>query len=335
MYLLATLLHASAMRPLHAGGQPSDGASVRSAGDVSGEAWREHVRSIFAGTTPERVADHALSGAMHRAELGRVNAYGISGGAQVFTRSRRAANAIGGDDIKLSVQLSGTGVFAQEGEVTVVRRGELAIYDMGRPYLLTFDGAWSCAVMTVPRAAVSLQWRPVSGAMNRALPASSGTAQVLARFLASTVRESKTIFAPSAARGLGDAALALFTATIADATGAIYDTPADAMRAQVLDYVRMHLSDPMLSHASVAAHFHLSSRTLDRLFAEEPSTLTAHIRLMRLQAARRELLDPALRVHTIAWLATRWGFADAAHFSRSFKAAFGISPSEERRFAGN
>jgi AraC-like DNA-binding protein len=334
LHLLATLLHPSAMQPLQAGGQSSVGASVRSVGDESGEAWREHVRSIFAGTTPERVADHALSGAMHRAELGRISTYGISGGAQVFSRSRRAANGVGGDDIKLSVQLSGTGVFAQDGAVTVVRRGELAIYDMGRPYLLTFDGGWSCAVMTVPRAAVGLQWQSVSGAMNRALPASSGTAQVLARFLTAAVRESATISAPAATRDLGDAALALFTATIADVTSSTFDTPAHALRAQVLDHVRMHLGDPSLTHASVAAHFHLSPRTLDRLFADEPLTLTGHIRFLRLQAARRELVDPALRMHTLAWLATRWGFADAAHFSRSFKAAFEVSPSEARRLVG-
>jgi AraC-like DNA-binding protein len=318
---------------LQAGRQTTGGSSTRAADDESGEAWREHVRSTFAGTIPERMADHALSGVMRRADLGPVNAYRISGGAQVFSRSRRDAVSVGADDLKLSVQLSGTGMFAQDGAVTVVRRGELAIYDMGRPYLLTFDGAWSCAVMTVPRTAIGLQWQPLSGAMHRALPASSGTARVLARFLTTTVRESATISAPAASRDLGDAALALFNATIADATSTPYDTPAHALRAQVLEHVRTHLADPSLTHASVAAHFHLSPRTLDRLFADEPRTLTGHIRVLRLHAARRDLLNPALRLHTIAWLATQWGFADAAHFSRSFKAAFGMSPSEARRLA--
>jgi len=32
----------------------------------------------------------------------------------------------------------------------------------------------------------------------------------------------------------------------------------------------------------------------------------------------------------VAAIAARWGFVDAAHFSRAFKTAFGISPSEYR-----
>jgi AraC-like DNA-binding protein len=32
-------------------------------------------------------------------------------------------------------------------------------------------------------------------------------------------------------------------------------------------------------------------------------------------------------------IAFRWGFKDSAHFSRSFKREFGISPSEVRRNA--
>jgi AraC-like DNA-binding protein len=34
---------------------------------------------------------------------------------------------------------------------------------------------------------------------------------------------------------------------------------------------------------------------------------------------------------TITEIALKWGFSDAAHFSRSFKASFGISPNAFRR----
>lgn len=288
---------------------------------------------MFAGTTPEPVDERGPFGKVRRAELGRVASYGVSGGAQLFSRSHRDVRSAGVDDLKLSVQLNGTGVVAQDDAVTVVRPGQLAIYDTGRPYSLHFEDAWSCAVMTVPRTAIGLRWQSVRGAMHRALPASSGIGRVLARFITTTVRECTTLSTPLAGYELGDAALTLFTATIADATASSRISPAQMLRAEILEYVRTNLADAQLTHAALAARFNLSARSLDRLFADEPFTLAEHIRALRLRAAHRDLLDPNLRPHTIAWLAGRWGFADAAHFSRSFKRAFGISPSEARRAA--
>ncbi len=51
----------------------------------------------------------------------------------------------------------------------------------------------------------------------------------------------------------------------------------------------------------------------------------------RLLRCHRELLKPA--AGTISDVAFRWGFSDAAHFSRAFKAQFGPSPRQLRRQA--
>ncbi|MGW9499321.1 helix-turn-helix domain-containing protein [Streptomyces prasinus] len=44
----------------------------------------------------------------------------------------------------------------------------------------------------------------------------------------------------------------------------------------------------------------------------------------------RDLTDPRLRSRSIRAIATRWGFVDAAHFSRAFRAAYGVSPRDHR-----
>jgi AraC-like DNA-binding protein len=45
---------------------------------------------------------------------------------------------------------------------------------------------------------------------------------------------------------------------------------------------------------------------------------------------RRDLLDPALRDRPVSAIAARWGITDPAHFSRLFRATYGVPPSEYR-----
>ena len=106
---------------------------------------------------------------------------------------------------------------------------------------------------------------------------------------------------------------------------------ADAVRLQVLAYIRAHLDDLELSHNQVAAVHHIAPRTLSRLFEDEPSSVTAYIRTCRLQAVRRDLGDPLMGQRSIAAIAARWCFTDQAHFTRAYRAEFGVTPSASRR----
>jgi AraC-like DNA-binding protein len=45
---------------------------------------------------------------------------------------------------------------------------------------------------------------------------------------------------------------------------------------------------------------------------------------------RADLCDPALRNRTISDIAFSWGFVDASHFSRAFKARFGCTARDVR-----
>ena len=51
--------------------------------------------------------------------------------------------------------------------------------------------------------------------------------------------------------------------------------------------------------------------------------------------ARRELRDPLHAGKPVGAVAARWGFLDAAHFSRTFRDVFGVSPSDWRRGAAD
>ncbi len=54
------------------------------------------------------------------------------------------------------------------------------------------------------------------------------------------------------------------------------------------------------------------------------------IRGLRLDQARRDLLDPRLAGRPIASIACVCGFGDLSGFNRAFKEAYGVSPKELR-----
>ncbi|HYP73799.1 MAG TPA: helix-turn-helix domain-containing protein, partial [Microbacterium sp.] len=85
-----------------------------------------------------------------------------------------------------------------------------------------------------------------------------------------------------------------------------------------------------LSPGSIAAAHYISTRHLHGLFQEQGTTVSTWIRMRRLEQCRRDLADPLHAGSPVAAISARWGFVDAAHFSRSFKQAYGVSPSEYR-----
>lgn len=70
------------------------------------------------------------------------------------------------------------------------------------------------------------------------------------------------------------------------------------------------------------------------LFREDGRTVGTFIREQRLERCRAGLADPRLAGRSVAAIAVRAGFSDAAAFSRAFKARYGMPPGEYRRLHG-
>jgi AraC-like DNA-binding protein len=134
---------------------------------------------------------------------------------------------------------------------------------------------------------------------------------------------------------LGEGLLDLVRALLAqrDETARAPERSADVLRAQVNEYIDAHLGDPDLAPAAIAREHFISRSYLYRLFEKEGESVWETIRTRRLERARRDLVDRTLSGETIFAIASRWGFVSKSHFSRSFRSAYGLSPSELRRDA--
>lgn len=99
-----------------------------------------------------------------------------------------------------------------------------------------------------------------------------------------------------------------------------------AIRAR--DEIERRLGSPSLNVDHLCRTLGISRTSLQRLFEEEGGVGT-YIRGRRLEAVRSALADPR-NGETIATLADRFGFSDAAHLSRLFRARYGSAPSDYR-----
>ncbi|PPK64495.1 helix-turn-helix transcriptional regulator [Actinokineospora auranticolor] len=100
-------------------------------------------------------------------------------------------------------------------------------------------------------------------------------------------------------------------------------------RRAAVDFIRDHLADPALTAARIADALFISRRRLYQLF-DDGDGVSGRIRAMRVERAKELLADPAQAVRGIGEISRQCGFANAAHFSRTFRKAVGATPREFR-----
>jgi AraC-like DNA-binding protein len=101
---------------------------------------------------------------------------------------------------------------------------------------------------------------------------------------------------------------------------------ADTLVTRVLAYLREHLTDPSLSPQSIAHAHRVSVRQLYKVFAAADLSLEQWVIDQRLEADRTALASADRRRRSIAATAHASGFRDASHFTRRFRAAYGVTP---------
>jgi AraC-like DNA-binding protein len=234
----------------------------------------------------------------------------------------------------------GSSVVEQDGRQARLSAGEFAFYDTRRPYEVNcgVDADRPTQIMTFMFSPSLLplsrdQLRPLAA---RRIRAGSGLGDLTSQFLLHLARNIDH-YSPAEAARLSTAALEVLATRLAHELDADSWSTSEARRHALLTtiqaFVQRHLGDPQLSPAAIASAHHMSVRSLHQLFHDEGLTVAGWIRRRRLERCRRDLCDPALATRPVASIAATWGFASAADFSRVFRAAHGMPPSEYRESA--
>ncbi|MGX1135485.1 AraC-like DNA-binding protein [Streptomyces glaucescens] len=293
------------------------------------EALRQTIRQqvvpveLVLPRRPELVfADVAIT------EMGSLQVTSVQANPATVHRTPRLARADDEPVLFISLQVSGESTVLQDGRNATLRPGDIAFYDTRRPYTLLFDHGVDMHFFRVPVGDLGLPDAVIRQAMARTLGAGGTVGGLTAGYL-TQLAASPELHEGAASRLLAGPSMELIRATLAAqsdrtdlAAGPLHET----LAVRVLDYMRAHLSDPTLTPASVASAHHISVRHLYAVLARSGVTFGEWVRTHRLEACRRELSRVPPSAETIAALAHRWCFKSAAHFSRTFKAAYGMPP---------
>ncbi|KPC65284.1 helix-turn-helix domain-containing protein [Streptomyces chattanoogensis] len=267
-------------------------------------------------------------------DLGAVTVWSATFQPLVFRRTPELIRQSDPEAYHLSLIVRGAGVGVWRHRETEYKPNDLFINSSSLPNDVhsTSDPAQTVA-LEVPKALLPLPRDTAGRIVGAPVSARDGMGALLARVLTQLTADTTTFHpcdGPRLGAVLTDLVAALFAHILEAGPCLPPETHRRALALRIQAFIREHLHDPHLTPSSIAAEHHISTSYLHRLFRDEDTTVAAWIRRLRLEAARRDLTDPALHAIPIHAIATRWGFPRAADFSRTFRAAYGTTPRGHR-----
>ncbi|MCS5498353.1 helix-turn-helix domain-containing protein [Cnuibacter physcomitrellae] len=295
------------------------------------ERFGRDVSSAFVTLEVQRTVRRRFTGRVRSAMIDGVVVSQVTASPHRVIRTAESIAVDGGHWIKTSLQQSGTAVLQQDGRSVLLQPGDIAVYDTVRPYSLTFPDDYRTLVMMCPAERLGVPAGALATLTARRFGSDDGLGAIVVPMLSSLV-ESVSGSADALGPRIVSSALDLLSTMLDDGLDAFgrRDDGKDRVWKQVAWYIEAHLGAPGLTPESIAAAHYMSTRSLHSLFRAHGVSVARWVKASRLERCRRELVDPLMRSESVAAIARRWGFADAAAFSRSFRATYGYPPSAVR-----
>ncbi|MGW5348950.1 AraC family transcriptional regulator [Streptomyces sp. NPDC004031] len=302
------------------------------------DVWHDLMSSTHApmDLTSDYAAD--FRGTLRLMDLGGMTLWPANFPQLTFHRTPRRIRQSDPETVNLSLVVQGEASTRwPDRPQRDLRAGDFHMNVSSVPMSVAGAGPWIEMIgVEVPRCALSLPWDRVRDVVGRDLPGRTGIGALVAQFLTqvtSHTSEYRQADAPRLGRVLADLVSAQFAHVLDAEDGLPPETRTRALTLELMAFIRGHLADGDLTPSSVAAARHISRSHLHRLFQAQGTTVAAYIREQRLEGARRELADTARESVPVHAIAARWGFKDHATFSRSFRAAYGVTPRDFRHAA--
>jgi AraC family transcriptional activator of tynA and feaB len=287
--------------------------------------WLELICRHFPRATGVRDNTAPFSGHLERSVLGAVEVSDIRCSSLKYERGRQDQLKDDCEDFLVSMLVEGRARIEQCGRAAMQEPGDFVLYDAARPFVYEFPTNYQMMLVKIPRK--TLLCRLPNAERLTAVKFSStsplgGLASMMVRSAAGLDLPGQSSCSAKVGSSLIDILTASFETELQGDNDLVDRQAAILKRAK--DYIRAHMDDSDLDVEMIASAVHVSSRTLSRAFASEGISVIRWLWRERLSASHTVLSEG--RASQVADVALGCGFVSGSHFSRMFKATYGVLP---------
>jgi AraC-like DNA-binding protein len=293
-------------------------------------AWRDVVNGWLLNVETQQVSDAPFRGsaclrALPDLRYGR----GVLGGT--LNRRTRSLVAQDNDDLFLFVNSGGTFAASQRGRETEIGAGGAYLMSCAEAGAYHWPEGMKLSVIRTKHDAVADLVRNVYDNVGRAIAPDNDGLRLLIRYM-HVLHDVEPLESTEAralvTRHVQDL-LALAVGAAGEARQLAGARSVRAARLKVIEaHIERRLAAPGLSPESVAQHYRVSTRTLQRLFEAEGTSFTEFVLGRRLARAYAALGDLRTGPRRIGDVALDCGFGNVSHFNRQFRMRYGVTPSD-------
>lgn len=286
--------------------------------------WEEYNEEELFGLRCSTLSDRSIMATQTNVELDHLRLTHIYGNEHVIERNVSSIRDHPVDSVMLCLLLKGNAFLYHRNGCDTLSAGDAVVYDANRPFMYGFATDMEQVIVEVPRVLLTQRPGTEDDFAPQVLRLDDSPAASQARLAAGSVLRAfhqGLGTSPDTEESLLDAFHLL--------TGHQERAGSRAYLKLAFAFVDSRLGEE-LTVERLAKEIGLSARHLTRLFAEEGTTPARYITERRMNRAANLLADPTHRHLSIAQIGTRVGMRQPAHFSRAFKATFGVTPREHR-----
>jgi AraC-like DNA-binding protein len=291
--------------------------------------WSDIIWRSFGKLRSDTWGDENFNGSIAQREYGDVHVARLQASRHRVVRKAGAKGASDPGYLKLVVQHRGYSVFEQDGRRAELAPGSWSLYETTRSYTVSSPDTVKLDVVLLPRAAVLRGAGGLERMFVRCLPADSGMSRIACSLIRSSAEDHTHQRLSDAERGR-DIVRLVRLALLEQAGGPVPVSPRWLLLERIKAHIDQRLADPALDADAIARELNCSKRSLHKAFEAETCSLHQHIWAQRLERVRRDLENSARDTRSITEIAFAWGFSSPEHFSRIFRARYGLSPREWR-----
>lgn len=294
--------------------------------------WSASVSSVFGPFAIARNSSAEFYGRLGVKGRGALRFGGLTYRGHNFHRRPSDVAQLANEYFTLTWPLSGRLRTEQEGTERLLAPGGLYLFNHAVPYSTVPQVEYQTVGVAFPCAALRQRVPAVRSFYAAPLDAASGRGSLIKSFVEHLGHNLES-WDEREFSELSDRLIDLIALLIVEPgqSRALADTSVRiAHRERALGYIRAHLGDAELTPEAVARACGISLSYLHQIFRSTGLGVEECIFGERLEQCRRMLTDLRHRHLSVSTIAYMTGFSHPAHFSRSFKRRYGVSPRDLR-----